>query len=62
MVAARMPAIGGAGLPALPDARCSCQPAQETPFQKDVDGKPCSASDSAYGLGQVTSPHLERER
>lgn len=43
-------------------ARCSCQPAQETPFQKDVDGKPCSASDSAYGLSQVTSPHLERER
>lgn len=40
---------------------CSRQPAQETPFQKDVDGKPCSASDSASGLSQVALPHLERE-
>lgn len=40
---------------------CSLQPAQETPFQKDVDGKPCSASDSASGLSQVALPRLERE-
>lgn len=37
-------------------ARCSCQPAQETPFQKDADGKPCSASDSVPQPSHITTP------
>lgn len=51
-----------AGLGGKAFTLCRAGTGQPVWCRKVVDSRPCSASDSASGLPQVTSPHLEEER